>query len=464
MTSRSIPRQPRLKGTDIVSGWGTVDNVEVKADGSVGRRVKSHSAVPIQVPIEALNYDAPSFAICGDIRADGGLLPVLNDSVPMARQPMVRRTRAFQHDPHKHGPAGEMGAVPRDTEPLHRSHSPGKSGAPWTTTRPRNTPFHQPPYVEHGPTDRKGTLRDNIVHQRLAGDTLTGKGPEMFMRYEHIPGQGRAPTPRKTSALKAGRGPGMFGMEGLMGPSQVADPAKAKRKRKMMDGPRNIQIGPPKDTFTPHPEYIASPFDDRGGLRDEKAGGGMYVCAPTSKATVPIMCTWDAPNAQLGAPVKRDPRSGRTRLRKGMGPQHGAAPAAGWVPHQRNEHDSTHTGTMAGDYLQHSTRAPVRHSGGVQSGSANAPLGRMTQTNNAPATYRGGVLVGNADAAVGAVGAAGMTGARSRMGGTNTEALVGTYPSVGGVGRGVQRAAAMNPSGMAGGGHLPPLPAHTQRD
>lgn len=404
------------------------------------RRVKSKAAAPFNVPIEALNYDAPSFAICGDIRADGGLLPVLNDPVPMARQPLTRRTRAFKHDPLKHTIAGEMGPVPRDTEPLMRVNSPGKSGAPWTTTRPRDELFHAAPYIEEGPTDRRAALRDAPPSGRLGGDFKSGKGPEIFMRYEHIPGQGRTPTPRKPSALKAGRGPGMFDMFGLSGPS-LALVDERKLPRRMRDGPRNIQIGPTRDTFGAYPEYIGTPYDDNHGLKDEKAGGGMYVCVPTSKATVPIMNVWSAPHAQAAAPVKRDPASGLTRYLKGMGPRHGAPPAGGLVPARRGELDASHTGTLMG-----------------------GTTGRLTQKSTAPPTYRPGVLVGSADGAVGTWGAAGMVGSRTPAGGTTPGAAVGTYPAVGGMGRAVHRAPAATPSGMGGGGHLPPIPANTFRD
>eukprot|EP01013_Petalomonas_cantuscygni_P037131 TRINITY_DN67907_c0_g1_i1.p1 TRINITY_DN67907_c0_g1~~TRINITY_DN67907_c0_g1_i1.p1 ORF type:complete len:355 (-),score=24.30 TRINITY_DN67907_c0_g1_i1:214-1278(-) len=292
----------KLKPGDVIAEWKTTDDYEVRPDGSY-RRVAGSGVAPHAV-LEALNYDAPSYALCGDIRADGGFLPPLNDTVPIARQQLTRKTKRFDHKPHKQGPCGEVGAAVYDPEPC-RKPAPPRRDKPWGSTRPQKGVFSSYAHVPEGPPRPRP---DDPSAYKRGDDRATRAGVpgrDLFSTYEHIPPGGGPPQPRPGGGLLAGKGPEVFDDADRHGPAMVSAPPPHAPGNDLP----NIRTGGPKGPLNPYPEHMPEPEPPRV-VRVSKRG--MLICVPHEGATYPVMNVWDAPLPQSRAAPARDRASGRT--------------------------------------------------------------------------------------------------------------------------------------------------------
>eukprot|EP01007_Sphenomonas_quadrangularis_P002771 NODE_466_length_1450_cov_576.230550_g347_i0.p1 GENE.NODE_466_length_1450_cov_576.230550_g347_i0~~NODE_466_length_1450_cov_576.230550_g347_i0.p1 ORF type:complete len:322 (-),score=29.40 NODE_466_length_1450_cov_576.230550_g347_i0:379-1344(-) len=291
----------RVDPNQVLGTW----EAEVEYDSS-GKPIKTKSKV--KTVFDALNYDAPNFAICCDLRADGGFLPVLNDPVPVERQKLVRKTQRTNLGPAK----DTFGPLAADTVPFGPPQFPDRArGAPWTSTAPGGGVFSAFPYLPEGEKGGEATGQ-GADEQGAAGPFQCGKPQPPAAAYPHLPEQRSKAPPARLSRLAAGKGPGLFSaypyMSGGPPPPKEPKPA-ASPPRPQPNLKKNLDGGLGK-----YPEYMSDPFQDNplGDGRGKSKCRGMFTCYTVTKPTLPILNVWTAtPVVKTRDGVKREPASNR---------------------------------------------------------------------------------------------------------------------------------------------------------
>lgn len=299
----------------VLGTWETSAEYDLDANGKpVGSPRNAKTTVHNMLPFDALNYDAPNYAICCDLRADGGFLPVLNETVPMQRQSMVRKTRRMNHASAPKGSAGELSQPPLDTVPVGPPKAPNRlHGAPWTSST-KGGNFSQYPYVPDLGKGPSGSA-DSNAPPPLGPPMKAGAAPPQFSSFEYHADPLQKGPPPKTGYMKAGRGPEVFDKSVFAGPTASPTP-KQKALKAMQLAPvspigkmntsmrKNLQ-----GTFGAYPPHHPEPFldDPVPNPKCKVNSRGFWTCYTVSKPTIPILNVWDAaPLVKTRSGVRRD--------------------------------------------------------------------------------------------------------------------------------------------------------------